>query len=281
MEVRGPNDLWTLDFKGWWRALNGERCEPLTVRDAFSRKVLAVKLVPNTRGAHVRRVLEQLFLAHGVPSAIQCDNGTPFIHMKARGGLTSLTVWLVSLGIRLIRSRPGHPEDNGGHERMHRDMSELQVKPAQTRRTQQRGCDRWMVAFNELRPHDALGQRTPSEVYRDSKRRSFEPQVPSYPSDWMTRRVGRLGSIRVSGDVVFVGTALAGQVVGLKYESGLRWRVHFFGVDLDTIEIASLNDAFATEAGADAVDAVTQQKQRALRRPYNGVRRSRVQKRSS
>ena len=282
VEVKGPNDLWTIDFKGWWRALNGERCEPLTVRDAFSRKVLAVTLVPNTRGIHVRRVLEQLFLSHGMPGAIQCDNGAPFIHMRARGGLTSLTVWLVSLGIRLIRSRPGHPEDNGGHERMHRDLSELQVKPARTRRAQQRGCDRWMIDFNEVRPHDALGHKTPSEVFRNSKRRSLEPRVPSYPSDWLTRRVGRLGSIRVGGDIVFVGSALAGQIVGLKYESGLRWRVHFFGVDLDTIEIASLNDACATEAGADAVDAVTQQRQRALSRAANGAHRpSRAHKRGA
>ena len=118
-------------------------------------------------------------------------------------------------------------------------------------------------------------------MYRDSKRRSFEPQVPSYPSDWMTRRVGRLGTTRVHGDVVFVGGALVGQIVGLKYESGLRWRVYFFGVDLDTIEIASLNDAYATEAGADAVDAVTLQRQRALKRANNGVHRSRAQKRTA
>jgi transposase InsO family protein len=162
VEVKGPNDLWTIDFKGWWRARNGDRCEPLTVRDAFSRKVLTVTLVANTRGTHVRNALERLFRTHGVPGAIQCDNGAPFIHMKARGGLTQLTVWLVSLGIRLIRSRPGHPQDNGGHERMHRDLSELQLEPARNRRAQQRECDRWMVDFNHVRPHDALGNKTPN-----------------------------------------------------------------------------------------------------------------------
>lgn len=278
VEVKGPNDLWTIDFKGWWRALNGDRCEPLTVRDAFSRKVLAVTLVANTRGTHVRRVLEELFRAHGVPGAMLCDNGTPFIHMKARGGLTQLTVWLVSLGIRLIRSRPSHPEDNGAHERMHRDLSELELKPAANRRAQQTKCDRWMVDFNHVRPHDALGQKTPGEVYCDSKRRSFEPRVPTYPGDWMTRRVGRLGNISVDGDVVFVGTALAGQVVGLRYLSGLRWQVHFFEVDLGEIEIASINDVFATEAGAAAVDVVNLQHERALGRANNGLHRAKTRK---
>ncbi len=119
VEVSAPNDLWTLDFKGWWRALNGEKCEPLTVRDAYSRKVLAVALGSSTRATEVRRVLERLFEQHGLPIAIQCDNGSPFVCVRARGGLTKLSAWLISLGIRLVRSRPGCPQDNGGHERMH------------------------------------------------------------------------------------------------------------------------------------------------------------------
>ncbi len=279
VEVKGPNDLWTIDFKGWWRARNGDRCEPLTVRDAFSRKVLTVTLVANTRGTHVRNALERLFRTHGVPVAIQCDNGTPFIHMKARGGLTQLTVWLVSLGIRLIRSRPGHPQDNGGHERMHRDLSELQLEPAASRRAQQRECDRWLVDFNHVRPHDALGNKTPNEVYRDSKRRTFTPRIPTYPGGWLTRRVGRLGNISVNGDIVFVGSALVGHLVGLKYLSGLRWQVHFFEVDLGELEIASLNDAFATEAGAAAANVVNLQNERAQRRADNGLRRSHPRKR--
>ena len=201
VEVKAPNDLWTIDFKGWWRARNGERCAPLTVRDAFSRKVLTVALVPNTGGSHVRRILEDLFRAHGLPGAMQCDNGTPFIYMRSRGGLTKLSVWLVSLGIRLIRSRVASPQDNGGHERMHRDLSELDQKPASTRRAQQSECDRWMVDFNHVRPHEALGNKTPSEVYRNSKVRSVEPRVPTYPPEWTSRRVGKLGSIRVNGDV--------------------------------------------------------------------------------
>lgn len=264
VEVHGPNDLWTIDFKGWWRARNGERCEPLTVRDAFSRKVLAVTLVESLRAEEVRGVLEGLFERHGLPAALQSDNGTPFVCTRGRGGLNRFSAWLTSLGIRLVRSRPACPQDNGAHERMHRDLRELQLEPARTRRAQQRACDRWMVDFNEVRPHDALGGRTPAEVYRDSERRSLEPLAPSYPPEWTTRLVSKAGTISIEGDSVFVSTALIGQVIGLKREGILRWRARFFDVDLGIIEIAPLarvvtvpDDAAATPVSAPEPDAVS------------------------
>jgi putative transposase len=240
VEVHAPNDLWTMDFKGWWRAQNRDRCEPLTIRDAFSRKVLAVTLLQSLRGNEVRRVLQALFERHGLPLAIQSDNGTPFVSVLARGGLSQLAVWLLSLGTRLVRSRPACPQDNGGHERMHRDLSELETTPARSRRAQQRACDRWMVDFNEVRPHDALGGKTPSEVYRSSERRSLTPVVPTYPPDWLVRRVSKSGYVSVNGDVVLISTVLKGQLVGLKQEGLLRWRALFFGVDLGTIEVAPM-----------------------------------------
>jgi len=242
VEVHAANDLWTIDFKGWWRSTDGRRCEPFTVRDAYSRFVLAAQLVPSTRGPVVRRVLEKLFSKHGVPRAIQCDNGSPWVHMRSRGGLTQLSVWLVSLGIRLIRSRVACPQDNGGHERMHRDLSELQLNPARTRRKQQCALDRWVIDFNEVRPHHALSGKTPAEVYRVSERRPMAPQVPAYPPGWITRHVQSGGSICVDGDVVPIGAPLRGQLVGLRHESGLRWRAYFFDVDLGLIEIASLDN---------------------------------------
>jgi putative transposase len=248
VEAKAPNDLWTIDIKGWWKARNGEKCEPLTVRDACSRKVFAVTLLARPRTNHVKRVLLDLFERHGLPAAIQCDNGPPFVCVRARGGLSHLSAWLISLGIRLVRSRPGCPQDNGGHERMHRDLSELEIRPASTRRAQQRACDRWMVDFNEVRPHDALGGKTPAEVYRDSQRRSLAPLVPSYPPEWKTRRVSRTGNISVHDDVVFVSTALAGQIIGLQQEHALRWRARFFDVDLGSLElIPSLTDVFSND----------------------------------
>ncbi len=256
IEVKGPNELWTIDFKGWWRALNGQKCEPLTVRDAFSRYVLAVALVATTKATHVRRVLEQLFRKHGLPSAIQSDNGSPFICSRARGGLTSLSAWLVSLGIRIVRSRPGHPQDNGGHERMHRDLVELQLSPARTRRAQQRRCDRWMLDFNHVRPHDALGGKTPAEVYRNSARRSLSALLPTYPPEWLTRRANKAGFVRINGDQVFVASALARQIVGLLQLSEWRWSARFFDVDLGTIEILPLDQAFSGRTVMETVTTV-------------------------
>lgn len=250
VEARAPNDLWTIDFKGWWRVTGGNRCEPFTVRDACSRYVLAVQVVASTRGPVVRKILERLFHRHGVPRAIQCDNGAPWVSTRARGGLTSLSVWLVSLGIRLIRSRVGCPQDNGGHERMHRNLGELQLNPARTRRGQQRLCDRWVVDFNEVRPHGALGGRRPVEVYRVVNPSQPALRLPAYPSTWLTRRVQRGGRVCVFGDTIPIGNALSGQLVGLRHESGIRWRANFFDVDLGLIEIASLDDLRSAENDA-------------------------------
>jgi transposase InsO family protein len=254
VEVHGPNDLWTVDFKGWWKARNGDRCEPLTVRDAFSRKVLGATLVESTRGDVAREEFERLFRKHGLPMAVQSDNGTPFVCTRGRGGLSRLSVWLLSLGIRVVRSRPGCPQDNGGHERMHRDLAELQISPAHSRRAQQRECDRWMVDFNEIRPHDALGGKTPAEVYRDSERRSLVPLEPSYPSGWTTRRVSKCGTISIDDDVVHVSTALAGQTIGLKKEGLLRWRARYFELDLGILEIVPFVEDLAVNrmAGREA-----------------------------
>ena len=254
-EVKGPNDLWTIDFKGWWLAQNGERCEPLTVRDAFSRKVLAVTLLKSTKGIHVRAVLEKLFKDNGLPAAIQSDNGRPFAS-SGRGGLTLLSAWLVSLGIQLVRSRPACPQDNGGHERMHRDLSILQLTPAKSRRAQQTQCDKWLLDFNHVRPHEALGDKTPAEVYRPSPRRVLSPKVPYYPAEWLTCRVTPCGNIRVNGDLVFLSTALIGHHVGLQRLSELTWRVHYLHADLGTVEVVPMNAAFALEPAIETVAAI-------------------------
>ena len=126
-----PNDLWTVDFKGWWRTRDGRRAEPLTVRDGASRYLLCAELMESTAGAAVRPVFERLFQRYGLPSAIQVDNGAPFASTRSRAGLTTLSAWWVSLGIEVIRGRPGHPQDNGGHERMHLDVRyEVEDVPA-------------------------------------------------------------------------------------------------------------------------------------------------------
>ena len=246
--AKAPNDVWTIDFKGWWRVADGQRCEPLTVRDAFSRFVLTVSLLERNNEEHVRKVLQRLFLKHGVPSAIQCDNGSPFISVKARAGLTKLSVWWVSLGIRVVRSRVGCPQDNGAHERMHADIAaDLQHAPERTKARQQRSCDRWRQVFNHVRPHAALGGKTPAEFFRSQPLNKLPVRTPMYPAAWTVRRVSASGHIGVDGQRIFVSEALANQTVGLQLSAGLRWKVWFHDLDLGAIELLAPDTPIPTK----------------------------------
>jgi putative transposase len=239
VEMNAPNDLWTVDFKGWWRAANRQRCEPLTVRDAFSRMVLAVDVLPSTGAAPVRAIFERLFRRFGLPKALQFDNGIPFVAPLARGGLTALSAWWVALGIELIRSRPGCPQDNGAHERMHADMAaEIETLPSASRALQQRACDKWRQEFNHVRPHDAIGDKTPAEVYKRSER-AMRVRAARYPADWIVRLVSLGGTVCVHGDAYFISASLIGHTIGLESVDSLRMRVWFYELDLGTIEMPS------------------------------------------
>ena len=231
------NDVWTVDFKGWWRSLDGQRCEPLTVRDAHSRFVLAVEVFSSPSLERAKEVFGRLFRRYGVPRYIQCDNGSPFINVRARGGLTRLSAWWVSLGITVLRSRPGCPQDNGGHERMHRDLAEdVQVMPATCRAAQQRACDRWRQEFNHVRPHEALSGEVPASLYKRSERR---PHLVSYlyPPHWIVRTTARTGTLNIDGMQFKVGLALACQRVALEPIGGRNYRMWFNQVDLGTVEL--------------------------------------------
>lgn len=245
-----PNDLWTVDFKGWWRAQNGDRCEPLTVRDACSRFVLATRVLTGTNALAVRAVFERLFKRNGLPKMIQCDNGTPFVSVRARAGLSALSAWWVSLGIKIVRSRPGCPQDNGGHERMHSDIAkEIQVIPCDTRDSQQRACDKWRHEFNHIRPHAALKDKTPAEVYKISERR-MRARIAVYPSAWVVRKVNTNGHVRIAAEFCFISAALRGYHVGLQPVDALHWRAWFYDVDLGLVEVApsELPEALALRA---------------------------------
>ena len=230
-----PNDLWTVDFKGWWRTKDGAKCEPLTVRDAFSRFVLSVRLMTRTRAEDVRPVFEELFARYGLPKSIQSDNGPPFATMHGLGGLTKLSAWWVSIGIYVVRSRPGRPTDNGGHERMHSDMRfDLQDATADTLSLQQRACDDWVTTFNHVRRHEGIGQQMPGELYRVSDRRlgrvgSLSAAFPMAAVSWTwpqrKHELRRLEGVPEQ--------ALSGYAVGLQ-SSERGYRVWFFHVLLGT-----------------------------------------------
>lgn len=231
------NDVWSVDFKGWWRARDGQRCEPLTVRDAFSRYVLAIRVFKTPSLLETRRAFEALFRKHGLPRVIQCDNGTPFINVLARGGLTQLSAWWVSLAIRVVRSRPGCPQDNGAHERMHRDMSaDLQAFPSGSLLAEQRACDRWRQEFNHVRPHEALGGKTPAELYKRSDRTPVRTTY-LYAPGWLVRTVKENGALRISGVQVHAGKALVRERVALEPLGGGTHRLWFRDLDLGVVEL--------------------------------------------
>jgi len=209
--------VWTIDFKGWFRTGDGRRCEPLTVRDLFSRFVLAVVLLPNQSDAVVRRALVPAFHRYGLPKVIRVDNGAPF-GGKGALGLSRLSVWWLRLGIAVEFVRPAHPQDNGAHEQMHRVLrADVATPPAPSVAAQKRRITSWIGCYNYQRPHEALGQRVPGQIYWPSNR-SLPEQLPplNYPRAWDTRRVRNRGHIKWRGRERFVGRAFVGQGIGLK-----------------------------------------------------------------
>jgi transposase InsO family protein len=238
IEVKRPNDLWTADFKGWWKTGDDSRCEPLTVRDALSRYVFTCTAMSSALYEPTRTVFESLFRKHGLPNAIQVDNGSPFICVNARAGLTRLSAWWVALGIRVVRSRPGCPQDNGAHERMHRDISEdVEAFAAASMPQQQYALDRWRQEFNHVRPHEALLGKTPSEVYKPKNKRALHVPLLFYPDGWIRRRVHGVGVIAIDGQKYRVGSSLVGYDVGLQPIEALRFRMWFRDIDLGLVEI--------------------------------------------
>jgi transposase InsO family protein len=215
-ELKAPNDLWTVDFKGWWHTRNGEHCEPLTIRDGFSRYVLRCQVMTSTAMIGVRGAFERLFQQHGLPAVILVDNGSPFGSTRARGGLTQLSAWWVAIGIRVVFSRPGQPQDNGAHERMHGDLSmDVERDPAASKEAQQRACDRWVHEFNHVRPHEALGMKTPAEIYERSTRPYRGVRAPRYRLGLQQRKVDCTGHIHVESRAPFVGAGFSGYLVGV------------------------------------------------------------------
>lgn len=220
-----PNDVWTVDFKGWWMTALGFRCEPLTVRDEFSRFVFLLKPLANSKTESVRGEFEHLFKVYGLPSVIRFDNGQPFACTRAVARLTRLSVWFITLGIRVDPINPGHPQDNGGHERMHKDIRDQLEKKGVA---DQASFDLWRHEFNWERPHESLQMKTPSDVYQKSDRVFPEGTVEIvYPSDFERRTVNHRGNITYKKKSYFISGSLAGMCVGLTHTDTSRLEVWF------------------------------------------------------
>jgi putative transposase len=250
-----PNDVWTVDHKGWWRLHDGERCEPLTVRDAFSRYVLSAQVLENTRTETVKAEFQRLFQLYGLPKVIKSDNGSPFAAASAPLGLSTLAAWWVALGIQLELSRPGHPQDNGAHERMHKDIqAEIAATIQPNRRAQQAALDLWREEYNHQRPHESLQDRFPAEVYRRSTRRLLlEPELIEYGPGFFVRKVDPNGSIKWTGQRIYVSSAVAGWEVGLRLVSADRLEVWFNYLHLGAIDLQTYRFGSAPSRSAKAV----------------------------
>ena len=234
--AEAPNDVWCIDFKGWFRTRDGERCDPLTVTDAYSRYLLACVIVA-PRTEEVRAAVEQLFARYGLPETIRSDNGPPFAATGA-GGLSRLSVGWLKAGIALERIAPGQPQQNGRHERMHKTLkAETAKPPAASKEQQQVRFDRFREDFNEYRPHEALGQQPPAAFYHPSPRPCPERlEEPWYDAWHAVRRVRTDGSIKWGGDLVFIGEPLAGEPVGIAETESGHWIVRFADIDLGIID---------------------------------------------
>lgn len=237
--AREPNDVWTIDFKGWWTLKDGRRCEPFTVRDAFSRYVLCAHVPTDTGAATIEQQMNALFRQYGLPKVIKSDNGAPFASATTPLGLTRLSAGWVALGIQLEHSRPAHPQDNGAHERMHRDIDAEVAAHIQVDATaQQAALDLWRDEFNRIRPHEHLQGRRPAQIYHPSARSlPTTPWTLQYGPGYLPRRVALAGGIRFRGNRIFITTALAHQSVGLRLRDAVTAEVWFNYLLIGTINL--------------------------------------------
>jgi transposase InsO family protein len=247
-KAHAANDVWTVDFKGWWQGAQG-RCEPLTVRDEFSRYVLELRAMSSAAGAAVRTCFERLFEQYGLPAAIRSDNGAPFASDQGVLGLSRLSAWWVALGIDLERGRPGCPQDNGAHERLHLD---IQRELGENSVEQQASFDEWRRVFNQERPHEALGMKCPAQVYKPSERKyEGSPEDLEYKG-MDSRKVAKWGSISWEARWVFISGALAGWSVGLEPCAEGKHNVWFGRLLLGQLEQKTLSFERVQATGSEA-----------------------------
>lgn len=225
---RRTHEVWTVDFKGWYRTADGVRVEPLTVRDLFSRFILRIVLLRAITIARTRREFARLFAEHGLPERIRCDNGAPF-GGGGPTGLTRLSAWWVKLGIGVEFITPGRPCENGAHEQFHRVYkAEVAQRPARTVKGQQVRSEVWRRHYNEERPHEALGMRRPAELFRKQPGDALERRESwKYPKGWVPRWVKGNGEIALNGVRRYVGQAFVLDYVGLKLVRKGIWEVYF------------------------------------------------------
>ena len=228
-----PNALWCADFKGEFLLGNQQYCYPLTITDYHSRYLLACEGLESVKAPLSLPVFERVFKEFGVPEAIRTDNGNPFSSPNALFGLSRLSIYWLRLGIRIERIKPGHPEQNGRHERMHLTLKHDATKPASFNfLKQQERFEQFIQIYNNERPHQALGMRYPGELYTPSPRTYYPPEEPQYPYHDRTLRVTQCGRLCIGKRKINLSTVFAGQTVGIREVDDKIWVVSFMQYDL-------------------------------------------------
>jgi len=233
-----PNDLWCVDFKGEFKLGNGRYCYPLTVTDQVSRYLLGCEAFESTREQGVFDALRRIFSEFGLPAAIRSDNGLPFASPNGLYNLSKLSVWWLRLGISLERIRPGHPQQNGRHERMHLTLKKEATRPPATNTLlQQARFDAFVSEFNQERPHEALNMKVPADLYVASSR-PYEglPEI-DYPFHDREAIVTNCGRLCIYRKKINISTVLAGQKLGIKEVDDGIWIVSFMHYDLGYIDL--------------------------------------------
>ncbi len=247
-----PNDLWCTDFKGEFRLGNGRYCYPLTVTDQASRFVLACEALESTKEGPVIEAFIRLFKEWGLPRAIRSDNGLPFASPNGLYNLSRLSVWWLRLGIAIERIKPGHPHQNGRHERMHLTLKKETTRPPGMNSLQQQDrFDRFVGEFNAERPHEALAMRCPAEVYTPSSRPYTGLPELDYPFHDRDILVTACGRICMHRKKINISTVLAGQRLGIKeVDDGIRllsfMRYDLGYIDLEQRTLLTIDNPFGT-----------------------------------
>ncbi len=228
-----PNDLWCVDFKGQFKIRNNTYCFPLTISDYVSRYIIGCEALSNTEVSPCFAVFEEAFQEYGLPVAVRSDNGTPFASGNSTWNLTRLAVWWIRLGIKLERIRPGNPQENGRHERMHRTLKlEATVPGTSNLLQQQERFDNFRREFNYERPHQAIEMKFPVEVYRKSTRTYKGLPDITYPGYEKVLMISNCGRICFERQKIHVSKALGNQPVGLREVDSGIWQVDFMSYTL-------------------------------------------------
>ncbi|RPI97000.1 MAG: IS481 family transposase [Chloroflexi bacterium] len=227
--VSAPNQLWTIDFKGHFRTGDHRWCYPLTLMDQHSRYLLLCRGQLDCSAHPAEQRIRQAFRQYGLPARIHSDNGAPFAS-GAIAGLSQMSVQWLKLGIRIERSRPACPQDNGAHERLHRTLKEHATRPAaKNLRAQQRRFSVFLREYNELRPHESLNDHPPAKFYQPSPR-AYPARIPKpqYPEHFEVRRVSHNGYVKWRAQAVFVSLALANEDIAFEQIDEALWSLHFY-----------------------------------------------------